>query len=241
VWNSWAHRADIAILVARTDSSVPKHKGLTYFILDMKTPGVKATPIRKMSGGAEFNQVFLTDVRIPAANVVGPVNEGWKVANSLLGLERGEEAATNPIYFKAELERVIQLARDKGRINDPIIRDRLAWCHMKVEMMRFLGYRILTQVLRDGALGPEASISKLFWSEYHQALTDLAMELLGPEATVREGRRPYKHYRADEPGAANNSNSWIDVFLMNARSGTVYAGTSQIQRNIIAGALGLKT
>ena len=89
---------------------------------------------------------------------------------------------------------------------------------MKVEIMRILGYRILTQVLRDGRIGPEASISKLYWSEYHQVATDLAIELLGADAMVREGRRPYKHFRTDEPGAANSTNSWIDVLLMNARS-----------------------
>ena len=156
------------------------------------------------------------------------------MANSLLGLERGEEAATNPIFFRAELDRIISLAREVGRINDPVIRDRIAWCHMKVETMRFLGYRILTQIIHEGKIGPAASISKLYWSEYHQRAADLALELLGARAMVREGRKPLKHFRADEPGAANSSNSWIDVTLMNARSGTVYAGTSQIQRNIIA-------
>jgi alkylation response protein AidB-like acyl-CoA dehydrogenase len=104
---------------------------------------------------------------------------------------------------------------------------------MKVETMRFLGLRILTQYLRDGVLGPEASISKLFWSEYHQEAVNLAMQILGADALVREGRRPYKSFRTDEPGAVNSSNSWIDVFLLNARSGTVYAGTSEIQRNIL--------
>jgi alkylation response protein AidB-like acyl-CoA dehydrogenase len=105
---------------------------------------------------------------------------------------------------------------------------------MKVETMRFLGYRILTQIVRDGKIGPAASISKLYWSEYHQKAVDLAMSLLGADGMVREGRRPNKHFRTDEPGAANTSNSWIDVFLINARSGTVYAGTSEIQRNILA-------
>jgi alkylation response protein AidB-like acyl-CoA dehydrogenase len=161
------------------------------------------------------------------------VNKGWTVANSLLGHERGEEAATNPIFFRAELDRIIALARERGLDKDPVIRDRLAWCFMKVETMRFLGLRILTQYLRDGVLGPEASISKLFWSEYHQEAVNLAMQILGADALVREGRRPYKSFRTDEPGAVNSTNSWIDVFLLNARSGTVYAGTSEIQRNIL--------
>jgi alkylation response protein AidB-like acyl-CoA dehydrogenase len=114
-----------------------------------------------------------------------------------------------------------------------MVRDRLAWCAMKVETMRFMGYRILTDYLRSGQLGPEVSVSKLYWSEYHQHAADLAMELLGAHALVREGRRPFRAFRTDEPGAPNTTNSWIDLCLLNARSGTVYAGTSQIQRNII--------
>lgn len=188
----------------------------------------------------EFCEVFFTDVRIPVDHVVGAVNDGWTVATGLLGFERGEEAATNPIWFRAELDRIIDMARERGVIEDPLVRDRLAWCHTKVEIMRFLGYRILTQYLRDGRLGPEASISKLYWSEYHQEAVDLAMSILGADALVRTGRRPVRFFRTDEPGAPNTSNSWIDVFLLNARAGTVYAGTSQVQRNILGeGMLGL--
>jgi alkylation response protein AidB-like acyl-CoA dehydrogenase len=178
--------------------------------------------------------VFFSEARIPIDNVVGPVNGGWAVATSLLGHERGEEAATNPILFRAELDRIVDLARQRGLAADPLIRDRLAWCYIKVETMRFLGYRILTQYLRDAELGAVASISKLYWSEYHQQAVDLAVSILGAGAMVREGRRPYRHFRTDEPGAPNTSNSWIDVLLLNARSGTVYAGTSEVQRNILA-------
>jgi alkylation response protein AidB-like acyl-CoA dehydrogenase len=178
--------------------------------------------------------VFFDDARIPIDHVVGPVTGGWAVATSLLGHERGEEAATNPILFRAELDRIVDLARQRGLAADPFIRDRLAWCHIKVETMRFLGYRILTQYLGDAELGPAASIAKLYWSEYHQQAVDLAVSILGADAMVREGRRPYRHFRTDEAGASNSSNSWIDVLLLNARSGTVYAGTSEVQRNILA-------
>jgi alkylation response protein AidB-like acyl-CoA dehydrogenase len=234
IWTSCGMEGTGIFLLARTDPDAPQHRGITFFLCEFPNPGVEVRPIKTLTGDDEFCEVFFTDARIPAENMVGPLNDGWKVANSLLGLERGEEAATNPIFFRAELDRIVQLARDTGRINDPVVRDRLAWCHMKVETMRFLGYRILTQIVRDGKIGPAASISKLYWSEYHQEATDLAMSLLGPDGMVREGRRPNKHFRTDEPGAANTSNSWIDVFLINARSGTVYAGTSEIQRNILA-------
>jgi alkylation response protein AidB-like acyl-CoA dehydrogenase len=234
IWTSRGMDGTGIFVLARTDPNAPQHRGITFMLCELPNPGVEVRPIRTLTGDDEFCEVFFTDARIPTENVVGPVNGGWKVANSLLGLERGEEAATNPIFFRAELDRIVQLARDVGKADDPVVRDRLAWCHIKVETMRFLGYRILTQVLREGQIGPAASISKLYWSEYHQAATDLAISLLGAQALVREGRRPNKHFRTDEPGADNSSNSWIDVLLMNARSGTVYAGTSQIQRNILA-------
>ena len=234
IWTSCGMEGTGIFLLARTDPDAPQHRGITFFLCEFPNPGVEVRPIKTLTGDDEFCEVFFTDARIPAENMVGPLNDGWKVANSLLGLERGEEAATNPIFFRAELDRIVQLARDSGKIDDPVVRDRLAWCHMKVEIMRFLGYRILTQIVRDGKIGPAASISKLYWSEYHQKALDLAMSLLGADGMVREGRRPNKHFRTDEPGAANTSNSWIDVFLINARSGTVYAGTSEIQRNILA-------
>jgi alkylation response protein AidB-like acyl-CoA dehydrogenase len=233
IWTSLGMEGTGIFVLARTDPDAPKHRGITFLLCPIDTPGVEVRPIVTLTGEAEFCEVFFTDARIPAENVVGEVNKGWTVANSLLGHERGEEAATNPILFRAELNRIVELARAKGLDRDAIIRDRLAWCFMKVETMRFLGLRILTQYLRDGTLGPEASISKLYWSEYHQHAVNLALKIMGAEALVREGRHPFKHFRTDEPGAIHSSNSWIDVFLLNARSGTVYAGTSQVQRNIL--------
>ncbi len=233
IWTSRGNEGNWMFLLARTDPTAAKHKGITFLLCPLDQPGVEVRPIRMLTGGYDFCEVFFTEARTVADNVLGAVGGGWTVAMSLLGHERGEEAATNPIFFRAELDRLIDLARQYRRDRDPVIRDRIAWCHQKVETMRFMGYRILTDYLRSGELGPEASISKLYWSEYHQALSDLALQIMGPAAMVREGRRPFKHFRTDEPGAPNTSNSWIDVSLLNARSGTVYAGTSQVQRNIL--------
>jgi alkylation response protein AidB-like acyl-CoA dehydrogenase len=233
IWTSRGTEGNWIFLLARTDPDAPKHRGITFLLCPLDTPGVEVRPIRTLTGVDEFCEVFFTEARIPGDHVVGEVNGGWAVANSLLGHERGEDAAINPILFRAELDRIVGLAREHGRERDPVIRDRLAWCYAKVETMRFLGYRILTQYLRDGELGAEASIAKLYWSEYHQHAVDLALAILGADGLVREGRHPYRHYRTDEPGAENSTNSWIDVFLLNARSGTVYAGTSEVQRNII--------
>jgi alkylation response protein AidB-like acyl-CoA dehydrogenase len=234
MWTSRGLEGTGIFLLARTDPSAAKHRGITFLLCPLDVPGVEVRGIRTLTGSAEFCEVFFSEARIPIDNVVGPVNGGWAVATSLLGHERGEEAATNPILFRAELDRIVDLARQRGLAADPLIRDRLAWCYIKVETMRFLGYRILTQYLRDAELGAAASISKLYWSEYHQQAVDLAVSILGAGAMVREGRRPYRHFRTDEPGAPNTSNSWIDVLLLNARSGTVYAGTSEVQRNILA-------
>ena len=217
IWTSRGAEGNWIFLLARTDPDAAKNRGISFLLCPLDIPGVEVRPITTLTGDAEFCEVFFTDARIPLENIVGEVNGGWAVATSLLGHERGEEAATNPILFRAEFDRIVRLARDHGRDRDPVVRDRLAWCYTKVETMRFLGYRILTQYLRDGVLGPEASISKLYWSEYHQHAVDLALAIMGADALVRRGRRPYKHFRTDEPGAENSTNSWIDVFLLNAR------------------------
>ncbi len=198
----------------------------------MSQPGIEVRPIRMLSGESEFNEVFFDGARTAVANVVGAVNDGWAVAQTLLGHERGEEAATNPVLFRAEFDRLVAMARGRGKLTDPITRDRIAQCFVKVETMRFLGYRILTGVLTTGKLGPEASISKLYWSEYHRELTNLAVDVLGPDAFVAEGRLPLRSYRTDDPGAPNSSGSWLGAFY-NAVAGTIYAGTSEVQRNIL--------
>jgi alkylation response protein AidB-like acyl-CoA dehydrogenase len=151
---------------------------------------------------------------------------------TLLGFERGAAAAVNSIRYQAELDRLVEMARAYGKHTDPKIRQRLAWCHTRVQMMRFVGYRTLTQFLRGHQPGPDAAISKLLWSEYHKTVTELAMEIMGADGLVPTGRMPSSAFGADDPGAPNSTNSWAMTFL-NARAGTIYAGSSQIQRNIV--------
>lgn len=232
LWTSRAREANWIFLLARTDPAAAKHHGITFLLVDMRQPGVEVRPIRAMSGDSEFNEVFFTGATTPADHVVGEIDGGWAVASTLLGLERGEEAATNPILFRAELDRLLTMARERGRADDPGMRDRLADLYARCEVMRFVGLRILTGVLNTGALGPEASISKLYWSEYHQRATRLALDVLGNDAMVVEGRGPLRAYRTDDPGAANTSGSWIGT-AYNAVAGTIYAGTSEVQRGIL--------
>jgi alkylation response protein AidB-like acyl-CoA dehydrogenase len=233
VWTSGAHQSDWIFVLARTNPDAARHRGISFLLVPLRQPGIEVRPFRMASGQMHFNEVFFTGARTSSDLVVGGVDNGWTVAQSLLGVERGEEAATNPILFKAEVERLVELARVYGRDQDPVIRQRIAWCWSKVEIMRYLGYRVLTGWLKGAEPGPEASISKLFWSEYHTVVTDLAMDIMGMHAQVPVGRQPLRTYRTDDPGAANSSASWCTTYLI-ARSGTIYAGTSQIQRNILA-------
>lgn len=233
VWTSAAHRAHWIFLLARTDPEATRSRGISFLLCPMDQPGVEVRPIRQMNGLSDFNEVFFSAARTSADNVVGSVGGGWAVAMTLLGHERGEEAATNPILFRAELDRLFELAIANGRQRDPLIRQRLAWCYGRVEVMRFLGYRIVTQVMTGHELGAAASVSKLFWSEYHQRVTDLALDIGGLAGLELQGRLPLRAYRTDDPGAPNSTGSWLGAWY-NARAGTIYAGSSQIQRNILA-------
>jgi alkylation response protein AidB-like acyl-CoA dehydrogenase len=232
IWTSAGHLADHIFVLARTDPEAPKHKGISFLLVDMRQPGIEVRPIRMISGESEFNEVFFTDAVCPKENVLGGVNNGWAVAMTLLGFERGEAAATMPIRFQAEFDRLVALARERGCDSDPVIRQRLAWCYSKVQIMRWSGMRTLTRFLHGHHPGPDGAISKLYWSEYHRKVTELAVGILGAEATIPSGRRPSSAFQTDDAGAPNSSASWALTFL-NARAGTIYAGTSQIQRNII--------
>lgn len=232
IWTSAGHLADHIFTLARTDPDAPRHKGISFILVDMRQPGIEVRPIKMISGESEFNEVFYTDAVARKEDVIGGVNNGWAVAMTLLGFERGEAAAVSPIRYQAELDRLLLLAQERGVANNPIIRQRLAWCHSKVQIMRFLGMRTLTQFLKGHHPGPDAAIGKLFWSEYHKVVTELSMDIMGADAMVPTGRRPSSAFGPDDAGAPNSTNSWAMTFL-NARAGTIYAGSSQVQSNIV--------
>jgi len=232
IWTSAGHLADHIFTLARTDPDAPRHKGISFILVDMRQPGIEVRPIKMITGESEFNEVFYTDAVAPKGEVIGGVNNGWAVAMTLLGFERGEAAAVSPIRYQAELDRLLLMAKERGVNTDPLIRQRLAWCHSKVQMMRYLGMRTLTQFLQGHQPGPDAAIGKLFWSEYHKIVTELAMDIMGADAMVPAGRPPSSAFGADDAGAPNSTNSWAMTFL-NARAGTIYAGSSQVQRNIV--------
>jgi alkylation response protein AidB-like acyl-CoA dehydrogenase len=234
IWTSGGHLADWIFVLVRTNSDAPKHGGISMLLVPMDQEGVDVRPIRNMGGETDFNEVYFTEARCPKENVLGEVDNGWRVAMTLLGFERGESAATLPIMFRTELERLFDLARENGAVDEPGMRDKLADAYIGNEVMRFLGNESLARYLAGNPPGPDAAINKLYWSEYHQHVTELALDVLDRESLVAEGRRPTNTimFQTDDVGAPSTSASWITTFAI-SRSGTIYAGTSEIQKSII--------
>ncbi|HEY1971461.1 MAG TPA: acyl-CoA dehydrogenase family protein [Pseudonocardia sp.] len=227
VWTSGANRANMMFLLCRTDPKAARHAGLSYVLVPFTGPGVSFRPITQMTGAAEFYQVFLDEVRAPMFNVIGGLNNGWRVAMTTLGHERGGRTTVAHLRFEREFWALVDTARERDRLAEPWVREELAWAYTHVQLMRFSGLRTLDQLARGGSPGPESSVAKLFWSEYHQRLGDIAMRILGTDAL----RRP--------DGAGYPTTAWQNMYLA-GRSETIYAGASEIQRNIIAErALGL--
>ncbi len=232
IWTSEGRTANWIFVLCRTDLDAPKHRGISFLLCPIDQAGVELRPIKMMTGESEFNETFFTDARTARDNVVGDVNRGWSVAMTLLGYERGEAAATMPLEFRAELDKLVRMAQKRGLADDPVVRDRLARAHIDVEIMGLLGKRSLTAFLGGATPGPGESMFKLYWTEHHRRVTELAIDILGGDATVPAGVWPAGSFRADLPGAANSSASWVGAFY-NARAGTIYAGTSEVQRNIL--------
>jgi alkylation response protein AidB-like acyl-CoA dehydrogenase len=227
VWTSGAARATRMFLLCRTDPDAAKHAGLSYVLIDFTDPGVSYRPIRQMSGAAEFCEDFIDGVRAPLFNVIGGLGNGWRVAMTTLGHERGGSATVAHLAYEREFWDLVETARERGRSTDPLIRQQLAQAYTGVQLMRFSGLRTLAQVAQGRPPGPEASVAKLFWSEYHKWLGEIAMAIEGADGLLRP----------DGPGYPTGR--WQNVFL-SSRAGTIYSGTSEIQRGIIGErALGL--
>jgi len=214
VWTSIAHHAKWCMLVARTDPDAPKHKGLTYFILDMEQPGVQVRPLVQITGEAEFNELFLEEARIPDANVLGGVGNGWKVALTTLMNERSGLAFFLQVRTRQVLDELVEEAARRGLLDDAVIADRIGRLYAKAETLRLLAYRGLTAIEKYGQPGPEGSLTKWLWSETNQELTQFAVDVLGFDAL--------------EAGSA-----WA-YELLRARGNTIEGGTTEILKNIVA-------
>ncbi len=220
VWTSLAHESDHCFVIARTDPDSVGHRGLGFFLLDMDQPGITVRPIEQMTGTSEFNEVFFDEAHCGAGDIVGAPGDGWKVAMGLLGFERGVSTLGQQMLFQNELDDIIREAKRNGAAKDPVIRQRIADAHVGLKIMRYNSMRTLSGNADDGSLQPEAMIYKLYWSTWHRNLGKLAMDVLGPEAEICAAP-PYELSRLQS------------LFLF-SRADTIYGGTNQVQRNIIA-------
>jgi alkylation response protein AidB-like acyl-CoA dehydrogenase len=225
VWTSWAQWSDWCFVVCRTDPASQRHKGLSYLLVPMQQPGIEIRPIVQITGDSEFSEVFFDGARTPADHIVGAPGDGWKVAMGTLAFERGASTLGQQLQFQNELQQVIDAAKQNGAANDPAIRQRLAHAWMGLQIQRYNALRTLSRPER-AELPREAMITKLFWASWHRDLGKLAMDVLGMDAEIAAGA-PYELTRLQR------------LFLF-TRSDTIYAGSNQIQRNLIAErALGL--
>jgi alkylation response protein AidB-like acyl-CoA dehydrogenase len=222
VWTSYAQFSRWAILLARTDPAAPKHRGLTYFVLDMESPGIHIRPLRQITGSTEFSEVFLDAVPVPAANVIGGVGRGWEIAMTTLAHERGTGFAfKEEVLQRIALDDLVGRARTTGAAADPRWRQEIAQRWIEVEIMRLFNCRTLTRLERGLAPGPESSLVKLFWATLTQRLHELALALEGPHAQLAGG------------SAAVEDGRWQLAWLW-SRVASIAGGTSEVQANIIA-------
>ncbi len=217
VWNSSARAADWGILLARTDVDVPKHQGITYFLVDMRTPGVDVRPLRQASGAYHFNEVFLDDVRIPVTNVVGDVNDGWRVARTTLANER---AMIGGGGSRGQIPALIDLARKYGKNNDPLVRQAIAKVITSEQVLRYLGMRSRTALSQGVPPGPEGSVMKLIVGLHLTAISDAALEIEGAAGMLAAGDAP--------------SNGEWQQARINTWMTRIGGGTDEVQHNVLA-------
>ncbi|MGX4695410.1 acyl-CoA dehydrogenase family protein [Streptomyces sp. JNUCC 63] len=221
IWTSRAHLANKMFLLCRTDPDAPKHKGISFVVVPMRDNGITISEIVTMAGDNAFCQEYIDGARAPLSDVIGGLGGGWKAAMTTLGSERGAVAATQHLQYEQELTALVERARELGRLADPVVRQQLASAFCRVHVMKATGQRVLA-TLQDGQeLGPEASLTKLVWSEYHRRLGEIAMDLQGMHALVRPEGDGYPVDR------------WQKAFLA-SRAETIFAGSSEVQRRIIA-------
>lgn len=227
VWTSGATEANMMFCLCRTDLDAPKHAGISYVLLPMfkddnSSNGIELRPIKQPHGASHFTETFLTESRAPVANIIGGMNNGWRVTMTTLGNERGGHATTQHVEYTKQFWEAVKMLQENGKSNDPVTRQQLAWAFSHVEIMRFQGLKLLSEVIARKEPGPAASINKMFWSEYAQKFTNHMMNARGAEAMLIEDDTDGK-YVADR---------WTSMFFQH-RSSTIWGGTAQVQRNIV--------
>ncbi|HEY1853862.1 MAG TPA: acyl-CoA dehydrogenase family protein [Solirubrobacterales bacterium] len=214
VWTSAAQHSKWCMLLARSDPDARKHQGITYFLMDMEQEGVEIVPLRQITGEAHFNELFLDGARVPDENVLGGAGNGWKVAMTTLMSERSGLAFFHQVRMRQLLESLLEAASERERLGDPVVARRLGELDGRIEVLRLTAYRGLTSLERNGQPGPESALTKLMWSSTNQMLTQLAVDLLGPEALAADDLWAYE--------------------LLRARGNSIEGGTTEILKSIAA-------
>lgn len=227
IWTSYGKYGDWIFNLVRTDPSASKHKGISFLLIDMHSPGIEVRPLKEITGDSLFAEVFFTDVRVPKENLVGEINDGWRVAMTTLTFERGAGGLAQSVRLRNSLDDLVELSKKlpsngKSKFDDPLTRDKIAKWLVDLEVYRYNTLRAISTLASGGSAGPEASINKVYWTEWHRDFMTDAIEILGPLGRIA--------MESEEGFAAQR---WIKEFLF-ARAGTIYAGTSEIQRNIIS-------
>jgi alkylation response protein AidB-like acyl-CoA dehydrogenase len=234
IWTSGGAMADWGLLLARTDPAVPKHKGISCFLLSMRQPGVEVRPLRQITGHSHFSEVFMTDARAEKADLIGRLGQGWEIAQTTLSYERGGNSLARVTRYKAAYGQLVEAARTLTRGGRPLLEDlrvraRLGRIYAELEVQRYAALRVLSALEKGESPGPASSITKLSYSEFEKRYQETALEILGPWGQLTGGV-PYEFLEIDtssgEPG------TWAHAFLW-SRAGTIYAGSSEIQKNVI--------
>ncbi len=227
IWTSYAQYADWCYLLVRTDPDAPKHRGISYLLVDMKTPGITVKPLRQIHGGQDFNEVFFENVRVPRHNLLGELNDGWRVSMTTLANERGTSALSQYVRYEQIFNDLVQLARRSSRngrcaLENPVVRQELMRHYVDLQGFKYNCLRVFSAIINGGTPGAEGSILKLLWSELNQRMQETAMALEGPGSQLMA-----------ESGRAAENGRW-QVSFLRSRANTIEAGTSEIQRNIVA-------
>jgi len=235
IWTSGGKVADWGLLLARTDSKVAKHKGISCFLMSMRQPGVEVRPLKQMTGSSEFCEVFMTGARVEKENQIGRLGEGWAIANSTLGYERGGRSLARISGYASQYHRLVGAARrlkrhGKALIESPLIRQKLGKIWADLEVERYNALRILTQLEKGEHPGAGGSLTKLSYSEFEKRFMEVAQEILGAYGQLTDGAPPELALEIDT--AVGDQGTWAYAFLW-SRAGTIYAGSSEIQKNVI--------
>jgi alkylation response protein AidB-like acyl-CoA dehydrogenase len=227
IWTSYAQYADWCYLLVRTDPNAPRHRGISYLLVDMKSPGVAVKPLRQMHGGQDFNEVFFENVQVPRENLLGGLNDGWRVSMTTLANERGTSALSQYVRYEQIFNDLVALARRSVRRNrpalqDPVVRQELMRHYVDLQGFKYNCFRVFSAIINGGTPGAEGSILKLLWSELNQRMQETAMALQSASSQLMP----------QSPLAIENGR-WQTSFLR-SRANTIEAGTSEIQRNIVS-------